>query len=144
MPNWNDFLRFNECVPANPDTSLYFSNSIVRDTKNVAQKRNIFGLHQGEEKSLRFSYIINNKEIVDVRDVLFIVCNIDRTERFRYTMADHISFGNGEFNVNLQDSDTRLMDTKYYYELWMKDSAEAETLLFKGSMKFKSTCGRFS
>ena len=143
MANWNTFLRYNTYLSKNPINIIRVAYDLLTSRFQTVKKQNIYHLSQAEDKTIDFTFTIDGEKINDVTRALFLVSNLDGTERFRYTLEDNISFADSVFSIALKDSETASMTGKYIYELWMQDSNDAETLMFKGALKFHATSGRF-
>lgn len=141
---WGHFLRFNNVRVSNPDNAIKVQAASSQEQYSGWRKENVFGLHQAEDRDILFTYLMSGEKLSDISNVVFVVFNLDMTERFRYTLGNGIQYEDSAFRVSLTDTDTLDMPGKYLYELWLQASAQKESLLFKGALKFKPTSGRIA
>jgi len=108
------------------------------------RKQDIPDLFQNEDIDLDFEVKINGQAVSDVISAIFVVNDLSGALVFRYTLGTNLVFSDSIFTVKLKDTETSSLVGKYNYELWFKDSKEKDTIPFYGSLKFKSTFGRYS
>jgi hypothetical protein len=105
---------------------------------------NIHDLHQAEDRDLKFDVSINFKDVVDVADILFVVVPEDtNVPVISIRMGEFATFEDSTITIRLRDTYTTNMVGKYRYELWFRDSFENDVPTAKGTLKFKTTFGRY-
>ena len=108
------------------------------------RKQDILDLFQNEDVVLDFQVAIDGQDVLDVDSALFVVNSLAGDEVFRYALGANLMFSDSVFAVSLKDTETSSLVGKYSYELWFKDSFGKDLMPFYGSLKFKSTFGRYT
>ena len=108
------------------------------------KKFTITDLAQAEDRQIDIAATIDGSDLIDVAAALFVLRDNDGTELIRYTLGSGVLFSNSTFSILLTDTDTSALVGKYQFELWFKDSLDADTLAAHGTMKFNPTFGRFA